>query len=421
MAFLRFSKVTLAKVLAFAAASLVLTLILAVKIGNMQSIKLGPLTVYGPHQYTLDAQFRDAAGVFKGDAVKLAGVDVGSVAGTRIENGLGVVEFKVDDSVRIPRDSRIAIRWRNVLGQRFIYIYPGRSDGSLYHDGDVVPVSRTEDAGDLGQFLNELGPILRAINPDEANAFLDAMNTALANNTVGVQQLLDSGANLAGRLGSMDGQIKTLVGTSNTVLSTYARQNRSLGRILDDLNVVSIRLDSMKGDLDRFIVNFADVQQRLNQLLRNNRGNIDASLSELQSLVALLVRNSQNLETTLCTLPAGLTPYADTTSWGEWFNVRITKLMIRDRHGRTLFQQGETKQERSSQPIPKPYTHCAGPTAGSSVVHTSGPNGGNAKPTGRPSGRGTSPSPATPGSDGFGNVGDLVDTVLGKGNGGQHG
>jgi phospholipid/cholesterol/gamma-HCH transport system substrate-binding protein len=412
MAVLRFSKATLFKVLGFAAVSAVLTLVLAVKIGNMQSIRIGPLTVYGPHQYALEAQFRDAAGVFKGDAVKLAGVDVGSVAGTKIENGLGVVEFKVDDSVRIPRDSIIAIRWRNVLGQRFIYIYPGQSTDALFRDGDVVPVSRTEDAGDLGQFLNDLGPILRAINPEEANAFLDSMNTALANNTLGVQQLLDSGANLAGRLGSMDDQIKTLVGTSNTVMSTYARQNRSLARILDDLNVVSIRLDSMKGDLDQFIVNFADVQQRLDRILRDNRGNIDASLSELQALVALLARNSQNLETTLCTLPAGVTPYADTTSWGEWFNVRITKFILRDRHGKTMGSEAESRQNGPSRPSARPYTRCAGGTGGSTVVRAGASHGDKEKPGGP--GKRNGATPTVPKKAGFGNVGDLVKSVLGN-------
>ena len=413
MAVLRFSKATLFKVLAFAAVSGILTIILAVRIGNLNSLKIGPLTVFGPHQYTLEAQFRDAAGVFKGDAVKLAGVDVGSVAGTKIENGLGVVEFKVDDSVRIPKDSIIAIRWRNVLGQRFLYIYPGQEERPLFRDGETIPVSHTQDAGDLGQFLNDLGPILRAIDPDEANAFLDSMNTALGNNAAGVQQLLDSGASLAGRLGAMDDQIKTLVGTSNTVMSTYARQNRSLGRILDDLNVVSVRLDSMKTDLDRFIVNFADVQQRLDHLLRHNRGNIDASLSELQALVALLARNSQNLETTLCTLPAGLTPYADTTSWGEWFNVRITKVMLRDRHGKTLFEQGETKNQRKGGHIPSPYTRCAG-TAGPSVVHTAASHGGK---SGKGGPQGSRSRHAGGGNAGFGDVGDLIKSVLGKGGG----
>src|SRR5436190_1373629 len=159
---MRFSRPTLFKVVAFAAVSAVFTVILAMKIGNLQLFA---------HTYSLDAQFTNAAGVFKGDSVKLAGVDVGSVQGTEIENGLGVVSFKVDDSVKIPRDSIVAIRWRNVLGQRFLYIYPGHRTGKDFSNGDVVPVSNTQDGGDLGAFLNDLGPILRAIDPDKANAF----------------------------------------------------------------------------------------------------------------------------------------------------------------------------------------------------------------------------------------------------------
>jgi len=412
MAVLRFSKATLLKVLAFTAVSAVFTVALAIKIGNLQLFA---------HTYTLDAQFANAAGVFKGDAVKLAGVDVGSVQGTRIENGLGVVAFKVDDSVKIPRDSIFAIRWRNVLGQRFIYIYPGTHNGKFLSDGDVVSAAHTQDAGDLGQFLNDLGPILRAINPDKANAFLDAMNTALAGNSVGVRQLLDDGAVLAGRLGSMDRQIKTLVGTSNTVMSTYAKQNHSIAKILDHLNVLGIRLNSMKGDVDSVIVNFADVQQQLDRVLRNSRGNIDASLSELQSLVALLAHNSQSLQTTLCTLPAGLAGYFQTTSWGEWFNVRITKFMLKDRNGKTRWTSGETSQQRSKHATPA-YTHCAGSTS-SSTSRGSGGKGGHHGGKGGKKGGGGLPTPSlpvpttslpvgVPQHAGFGNVGDLVRSVL---------
>ena len=52
------------------------------------------------HAYRLSARFSDASGVFKGDAVKLAGVDVGRVQGTRIDNGQAVVTFTVGRAVK---------------------------------------------------------------------------------------------------------------------------------------------------------------------------------------------------------------------------------------------------------------------------------------------------------------------------------
>src|SRR6266536_4446770 len=81
---LRFSKKTLAKVLAFVAVSAVFTAVLASKIGNLEFFQ---------HDYQLSAVFSDAAGVSKGDAVKLAGVDVGRVSAAHIADGHGVVDF----------------------------------------------------------------------------------------------------------------------------------------------------------------------------------------------------------------------------------------------------------------------------------------------------------------------------------------
>ena len=367
---LRFSKGTLFKVLAFSAVSAMFTVGLAIKIGNLQLFS---------HQYPLSAVFSDASGVFKGDAVKLAGVDVGRVTGAKIDDGRAIVSFKIDDSVKLPKDTVVGIRWRNVLGQRFLYLYPG-TGGGTYDAGATIPMTQTENAGDLGDLLNHLGPILRAIDPNKANAFLDAMNTALSGNEAAVRLLLDDGGVLASRLGGMDNQIKTLISSSDTVISTFAGQDKAIARILDDLNVVGARLEGMTGDLNSFITNFAVVQKELDRLLKQNRGNIDYDIGALGSVAANLVRNGAKLETTLCTLPAGLAGYFQTTSWGEWFNVRITEITVKDASGNMIVDQSEP--ERQTQAAP-PYSQCGGgqgstqqSSANSSPLGTAGGLGG---------------------------------------------
>jgi phospholipid/cholesterol/gamma-HCH transport system substrate-binding protein len=354
---LRFSKATLVKVVTFAAVSALFTVGLAIKIGNLQLFS---------HQYGLKAVFSDASGVFKGDAVKLAGVDVGRVSGAKIEDGKAIVSFTLDDSVKLPKDSVAAIRWRNVLGQRFLYIYPGNDHGSIYKSGDTIPVNRTENAGDLGEFLNHLGPILRAIDPQKANAFLDAMNTALSGNEAAVRILLDDGSVLATRLGGMNDKIRTLITSSDTVMGTFASQDHAIGQILDDLNILGVRLDNMTGDIDSLITNFAVVQKELERLLKDNKSNIDFDIRALGSVTANLVRNRQNLETTLCTLPAGLAGYFQTTSWGEWFNVRITEFTVKTSSGQVITDQKETTVAPRQGQAPPAYSQCAGAPSGSS-------------------------------------------------------
>src|SRR5438309_2279512 len=137
-------------------------------------------------------------------------------------------------------------------------------------------------------FTLELGPILKDIDPDKANAFLDAMNTALSGNEIVVRSLLGNGATLATRLSSMDKQIQTLIDSSDTVMSTYADQRQAIADILDRLNHLGSQLGSMTPDLNSFITNFADVQSKLDDLLRSNRSNIDFDLRALQSVVDLL-------------------------------------------------------------------------------------------------------------------------------------
>ena len=343
MSAIRFTKKTLVKVIAFAIVSLVFTVGLAMKIGNLHPFS---------HSYRLDAVFSDATGVFKGDAVKLAGVDVGRVIGARIENGRALVSFTVNNGVKLSRDTVVAMRWRNVLGQRFLYLYPGNKGGRSFRNGDRVPLSNTENAGDLGEFLNHLGPILRAIDPEKANAFLDAMNTALVGNEAAIGQLLDNGGVLAGRLGDMDREIRTLVSSSDTVMSTYAKQNKAIEVILDDLNALGGRLDGMKGDINSFVVNFARVQTQLEKLLRENRGHIDASLANLGAVTNVLATHKDQLAQTLCTLPAGVAGYWQTTSWGEWFNVRIVKVILKDQNGNPV---GQAQEDGNRRPAPPAY------------------------------------------------------------------
>jgi phospholipid/cholesterol/gamma-HCH transport system substrate-binding protein len=336
---MRFSKGTLVKVVAFTAASALLTVGLAFEIANVDLSKLFS------DRYELEAEFENATGVFNGDSVKLAGVDIGRVTATEIEDGKAIVTFQVDGEVPITSEARVAIRWRNVIGLRFLYVYPA-SSGRILEDGDRIPITHTDSAGDVGELLNRLGPILKAIDPEKANAFLDAMNTALAGNETIVRALLTEGSALATDLGDMDEQIKDLITSSDKIMGAYAGQNRNIGKIIDDLDIVSGELATMTSEINALIENFAIVQQELEQLLVENRANIDADLSYLNTLLRTLSENRAAFAETLCTLPAGVMPYDMTSGWGEWFNVRIVKFIFKDHEGNEIYSAQETQDQR---------------------------------------------------------------------------
>jgi phospholipid/cholesterol/gamma-HCH transport system substrate-binding protein len=321
----------LVKVLIFTAVCIAFTVLLGVKLANEK-----PFT----ENYTVGAYFENAQGVLVGDMVKIAGVDVGRVTGTEIKEDLAYVEFEVEQGIQLPQDTEVAIRWRNVVGQRFLYLYPGDSE-LLLTKGDTIPVEQTRDIADIGQFLNRVGPILKAIDPEKANEFLDAMNVALSSNEQNVRELIDSGAVLAKELGESDDDIRGLLSSADKIMAAYASQDESLGSFIDDLDSVSGVLARRTDDINALVTNFAEVQQQLDRLLTNNRANIDGTISGLKTVADVLDRNQKNLVRTVETLPLGVAGYFQTTSWGEWFNVRVVYVSVKDQHSKIIVEQSE--------------------------------------------------------------------------------
>ncbi|MBA2724833.1 MAG: MCE family protein [Actinobacteria bacterium] len=344
------NRMMLIKVLVFSTIAAILTVLLGVKLANSRLFA---------DTYVMQAEFEDATGVLIGDSVKLAGVDIGRVEKAEIQDGKAVVTFNLDKTVELPKDSTVALRWRNVLGQRFLYVYPG-DDEEVFVEGQRIPLDQTEDVSDIGEFLNRLGPVLKAIDPEQANAFLDSVNTALTGNEQDVRQLIDDGAELAATLGGEDENIKGLLSSTDQVMEAFASQDEALGQIFDDLDEVGGVLSRRTADINSLVTDFAVVQRQLNGLAVRNADNIDSTLRDLETVADVLADNREQLGYTLRTLPLGLAGYFQTSSWGEWFNVRITSLQFRDTESNIVAREDEAENQRGTKGGSPDVGHGAG-------------------------------------------------------------
>ncbi|MCU1449433.1 MAG: virulence factor Mce family protein, partial [Acidimicrobiales bacterium] len=180
------------KLIAFVAVCTLLTGYLAFTIGNIRLFQ---------HTIALRATFDDANGLLRDDNVKLAGVVVGKVTAVQIDQGRARVSFTVKDSVKVPADSAVTIRWRNLIGQRYLYVYPGTAS-TVLRGGDRI--TRTRSVVDVGELFNRLGPIIKAVDPKEVNTFLDSIVQALDGNQDKIRQAIDNLAVVAQSLGSRD-------------------------------------------------------------------------------------------------------------------------------------------------------------------------------------------------------------------------
>jgi phospholipid/cholesterol/gamma-HCH transport system substrate-binding protein len=291
----------------------VFTVDLAFTIGNIR-----PSHLWFFHKdYVLNAYFDDVTGLNSGDNVKVAGVIVGKVNSIHVVDGPGgrnnggngraKVTFQVHKSVRLPANSVVSIRWRNLIGQRYVYLSPPPADQAqpiVLRNGDTV--TKTVAVVDIGELFNRLGPIVRALDPAKINQFLDAVTGALSGNEDSLRAALDNLATLTASLASHDAAIGRLVGNLDTVAATITDRDKEIRTVLDNLVALSTTFSDNTQVVDDAITQLGIVQPNLDRLLANNRGQIDRILANLKTLLGVVETKVPQVNTLLSNVLNGL-------------------------------------------------------------------------------------------------------------------
>jgi phospholipid/cholesterol/gamma-HCH transport system substrate-binding protein len=103
----------------------------------------------------LVARFQNIQDLKKGDRVKMAGYDIGRVAGIRLDttNNKVEVSLKLNKDATIKDDSVASIKFTGLMGQNFIAIEFGSPGAAQLVDGALI---NTTEATDLGAIMQKL-------------------------------------------------------------------------------------------------------------------------------------------------------------------------------------------------------------------------------------------------------------------------
>lgn len=107
------------------------------------------------------AYFTEAGGIKSNSDVRVSGLDVGRVAGLRLEGNRVRVTFTVRKGVVLGDRTEAAIKTETVLGNKFLELTP-RGDGHLT---GPIPVERTTSPYDLPDALGDLTAVISGLTP----------------------------------------------------------------------------------------------------------------------------------------------------------------------------------------------------------------------------------------------------------------
>ncbi len=295
---------------AFTVVTIVLTAFIGAQIAKIQ---------FGD-TYGVDATFDDVTGLTDGDDVKVAGVKVGQVAGIdTTEDGRAIVRLELAADVRLPTDTMASVRWRNLLGQRVVYLEPGSSEDRLT-DGDHI--DRTRSVVDIGALINELGGLVSAIDPTQLNTLMTAVSEALDGNEAAVTQLLDSAGSLLTTLAERQDTIDQLLDDFDTVSAALADRDDQIATMIDNLALLTGTFAGNEELLGSTLTELAQYSGSVDLVLTANQADLESIIANLATVTDTVTDNIDVIGEQLDNLPGGLSALHEVTNRGEYIVIQ---------------------------------------------------------------------------------------------------
>ncbi|MFI6567149.1 MCE family protein [Streptomyces sp. NPDC050534] len=271
---------------------------------------------------TYHAVFTDVTGLETGDDIRVAGVRVGEVEGIRIKDRtLAEVTFTVGADRPLLAGTHAVVRYRNLVGQRYIALTEGTGDATArLRPGSTIPRSRTQPALDLNALLNGFKPLFAALSPSDVNQLATEIVQTLQGEGGTVNSLLAHTASLTSTLADRDKLIGSVIDNLNTVLETLDKRGSRFSGLLTQLRRVISGLSADRKPIGQSLVNIGDLTDVTAGLLKDARPPLKDDIAQLSDLTGTLNKNENTVEGVLKRLPNKLEKLTGTASYGSWFN-----------------------------------------------------------------------------------------------------
>ena len=299
------------KLIIFIVVTTLATGILVVTIGN---VSFGDTREY-------KAVFSDATGVVNGDDIRVAGVKVGNVEDVEIvDRTNALVTFKVESTHPLTDSTQATIRYRNLVGQRYIALSPGVGPTTPMQENETIPLDRTQPALDLTVLFNGFKPLFEALSPADVNKLAYEIVTVFQGEGGTLESLLAHTASVTTTLASRDKIIGELIDNLNEVMVTLGNRDDELSSLLVKLRQfvggLSQDREAILGSLD----SVSALAVETSDLVTGIRPGLTRDVKELRNVAGNLDAGKAEIDRALQVLPIKLEKVGRTAIYGSWFN-----------------------------------------------------------------------------------------------------
>lgn len=270
------------------------------------------------------ANFSEIANLRKDNEVRIAGVKVGKVTSTSLENDHVLVKFRVAKGTQLGRLTSASIRIKTLVGAEFLALDP-EGEGKL-NPSTAIPVTRTDPPFDVIPAFQDLATTVGGIDKPQLTKALDTLSDAFSSTPPNVKGALTGLSRLSRTVASRDDALRQLLQHARGVTDVLAARDTTLQQLLVDADKVVQVLQQRKETISALLRNTVSLSQQLSGLVADNRAALAPTLRSLQGVIQTLNDNAASISRTIQVLGPFVRVFSNTIGNGHWFDTVVSNL-----------------------------------------------------------------------------------------------
>ena len=284
------------------------------------------------------AVFADVSDLHAGDSVRVAGVRVGTVTQVDLQpDKRVVVGFDADRGVVLTTGTKAAVRYLNLVGDRYLELVDGAGSTRLVPAGSQIPADRTLPALDLDVLLNGLKPVVQGLDPRDVNALTASLIEIMQGQGGTVESLFSRTSSFTNTLADNHQVIEQLIDNLNAAMATVAQDGDRFTEAIDRLHQLIAELSNEREPIGAAIESLSTGTASLIELMDAARPPLAATVDQLNRLAPSLDAGKDRIDAVLQRSPENYRKLARIGSYGSFFNYYLCGVTLRvsDLQGRT--------------------------------------------------------------------------------------
>ncbi len=306
----------------------VFTVVSLIMTGGLVAI-MGKIGSGPTNEYT--AIFDNASMLQSGDDVRVAGVVLGSVESVEIRDTSDAqVKFTVAEDLPLTTESRVEVRYLNLVGDRYVSVTEGKRGGSPLKDGATIETDRTSPALNLTALFNGFAPLFNALEPAQVNELSLNLVKVLQGEGGTIESLMRHTASLTSAIADRDQLVGDVIVNLEQTLGTVDSRQQQLTDLIKELRRWVGGLAKDRVQIGRSVVNLGSMTRVLGDLLVDARPLVKEDVAQLRRLSKVLSRKETRavIARVLRDLPEMLEDQTRTGTYASWYNYYICAAQV---------------------------------------------------------------------------------------------